>query len=326
MNDFPYHPVSVNPPPAVQRDQHLVQSSKTVIDPQSVTSFPNEALAPPSTYSFKETSFARRLLRASYERACRVLSNPVVNAAIIQDMCRFTFCFSSSANITGWVNKMASSTTKDSLEMWEAAQLHVGNAGLHYARTSLDGANKPPPFWADRAPMGPRRPAIVETPVPDSMTVEEVIEMVGFQGEWFDPNDVEHYLKSKGLVVDEQSSWVELDVDVVPLLEAAVTSAAGSLASSILGTDPSSPRDADSMFPEVSVLRGGGILWSAAEANTIDYTDNYNYTQVHQMPSNLNALAASIPFFNDDYFYSSEDTKNMFNVDKFISSKTFPLR
>ncbi len=322
MNDFPCQPVSMNPPPAVRRDQRLVHFPVTVNEAQSLTLVSNKALAPPLTYCFKETTFARRLLRASYERACRVMSNPVTNAATIQNMCRFVFCFNNSANITKWVNKMACATTEDSLEMWVATQLHVGNAGLHYARTSLDGANEPPSFWANKAPMGPRRSTIAETPVPDSMTVEEIIEMVGFQGEWFDSNDVEHYLKSKGLVLDEQSSRVELDLDALPSLGPAVTSALGSPASSNPSTDPSSPKDADSMFPEVSVLRGGDQLWGAAVANLLDYTNDGVDTQVHEMPSEAKSLAASTPFFNDDYFYSREIKKSVIDVDKFVSSKT----
>lgn len=209
MNDFTYQPGSMNSPPPVWTDQPLVDFPVTVNEAQNLAPLSNTVLAPPSTYSFRETTFARRLLRASYERTCQVMSNPERNAATIENKSRFTLCFSNSANIKKWANKMVSATTEDSLEHWVAPQLHLGNAGLHYPRTSLDGANPPPPFWANKAPMGPRISAIAETPVPDSMTVEEIVEMVGFQGEWFDPNDVEHYLKSKGLVLDEHSSWAE---------------------------------------------------------------------------------------------------------------------
>jgi len=170
--------------------------------------------------------------------------------------------------------------------------------------------------------MGPRRSTIAETPVPDSMTVKEIIEMVGFQGEWFDPNDVEHYLNSKGLVLDEQSSWAELAVDAVPSLETAVTSAVESSASSSRGTDPSSPEDANSIFPEVSVLRGGDQLWSVAMENNSDYTNNGDDTQVHEMSLEAKALAESTPFFNDDYFFSSKNTKSAVDVDKFVSSRS----
>ncbi len=65
MNDFPCQPVSMNPPPAVRRDQRLVHFPVTVNEAQSLTLVSNKALAPPLTYCFKETTFARRLLRVS---------------------------------------------------------------------------------------------------------------------------------------------------------------------------------------------------------------------------------------------------------------------
>lgn len=48
--------------------------------------------------------------------------------------------------------------------------------------------------------------------------------------------------------------------------------------------------------------------------------------QAYEMPLKAKALAMSPPFFNDDYFHSSENTKSVIDMDKFVSSKNFCLR
>ena len=58
--------------------------------------------------------------------------------------------------------------------------------------------------------MGPSLPRQGLTPIPDSMTPSEIVDYAGVGGEWFDSNDVEQYLRTKGLKLDAQSSWVEI--------------------------------------------------------------------------------------------------------------------
>ena len=321
-NEIPTAPFATDWHPAGPINQHRMAISEMTIDAQSLVPSFTKSLATPSTYSFKESTFARRLLRASYERANRAFMDPDNNAPFIQSMCKFSFCFTNSAKMANWVKKMASATRNDSLELWQAPALHLGNAGLHYPRTSLDGADPPPSFWAKKAPMGPRPSLTAETPVPDSMATEEVIEMVGFQGEWFDPNDVEHYLKSKGLILDEQSSWAELDVAALPSLEATAVPAVGSPTSSGPGTDPSSPKDTDSLFPNGLVLQGTDYFWGDAAMNMLGDTNNGVDTQVHELPSHAEAPTSSIPLFNDSYSFFDTHTKTMVDVDKFLGSKS----
>ena len=312
-------PIKMDGQPMKSTDQYLVNFPVT----RDLIQLSTERLAPPSTYSFRESTFARRLLRAAYERAYRVMSDPHRNAQIIQSMCRFTFCFSNPTNVMDWVQKMASATTDDSLELWAAPQLHLGNAGLRYPRTSLDGADPPPSDWANRAPMGPQLSVLAETPVPDSMSMTEIIEMVGFQGEWFDPNDVEHYLKSKGLFLSEQSSWAELNVDAVPSLEAPAVPTLDSPNSSDADTDPPSPTDGFAAAMGGLASQDYEYPWDGVVTETLATTSSGGPIQGLQAPSDLKASSSSetLPYFYDGYAFPNLNMRKIVDVDKFVSSK-----
>ena len=155
----------------------LHHAQVTEEDPQlqSIESHIGKSIAPPSTYSFQESTFARRLARAAYERAYRMLTNPNSRREDIDAMCKFSFCFTSMQNITNWVSSIPRKGKNEALELWQAPQLHLGGAGLHYPRQIEDYV---PAWWANKAPMGPRRSAQAETPVPDWMTVDQIVSKV----------------------------------------------------------------------------------------------------------------------------------------------------
>ena len=276
----------------------------------------------PLTYSFQESTFARRLLRAAYERCYRVLSDPVRNKSIIDEMCKFTFCFNNYPNVKRWITKMTQTGSKDSLELWQAPQLHIGNAGLHYPRTSLDAMSGEPPLnWTEKAPMGPPASVIPETPMPPEMSIRDIIKYVGFEGEWFDPNDVEHYLRNKGLFIDEQSSLVELDINEVPSLDATTAADSGS-ASSGLDSDPTSPDSVEARIPALQASNNVAAFPNIANVDAdlgMDY--GMDYGSYLNRP-NMNADS----FFNESYFTWETASRKMFDVDKFIRSKPFQAR
>ena len=174
MKDYGNFDVSADLNWLTQNSTELHHAQVTEDDPgvQSIEPYLSKSLAPPSTYSFQESTFARRLARAAYERAYRLLTSPNSRREEIDEMCKFTFCFTSLKNITNWVSSIHKKGKDESLELWQAPQLHLGGAGLHYPR-KIEG--HVPADWANKAPMGPRRSTQAETPVPDWMTVEQIV-------------------------------------------------------------------------------------------------------------------------------------------------------
>lgn len=170
------------------------------------------------TYSFQETSFARRLHRMTLERGFRNLTNPSIDPNYIKRAFRFTFCFSNRKRIIARFQEMLKRRAGESLENWAVPFFNIGGAGTHFPRQDEEGNNIYPPnmFSAAKA-FGPQLWAQPETPRTEA-TTQEMLEAIGFGGEWFDSHDVEEYLKTKGIFLDGHSSFVEVDPSVLTVM------------------------------------------------------------------------------------------------------------
>lgn len=125
-------------------------------------------------------------------------------------LCTFAFCFINAPTILNRFQEVMSRTAKDNLEMWTVPLYHIGDAGLHYARVGIDASSEPPPWWADRGSTGPRS-AAPQSDIRIPQGIVEFLEYPGYDGKWFDSNDVAKYLRSKGLTLDASSVIVEIN-------------------------------------------------------------------------------------------------------------------
>ncbi|KIW31114.1 uncharacterized protein PV07_02793 [Cladophialophora immunda] len=227
------------------------------------------------TYSFQETTFARRLHRMCLERAFRNLTNPNVDPEYIKRAFRFTFCFSNRKRMLQRFQEMLKRKAGESLENWNVPFFHIGGAGTHFPRRDEEGNPVYPPNMISPAKaFGPQPYVQVETPRMET-SVQEMLENIGFGGVWFDSHDVEEYLKTKGIYLDGQSSFIEVDPSVLPLVKASLSSSDGTSSSDrspldatlrtpspILGaegladpiTDPFIARELGDMFARPSTL------------------------------------------------------------------------
>ncbi|KAL9103611.1 MAG: hypothetical protein Q9163_001375 [Psora crenata] len=164
----------------------------------------------PTSHSYGETSFTRRLMRASIETTCQLLLQPNPAPAELDRLTSLAFCLVQRPTYLQNFQHLLQRTTKDNLELWQAPLLHVGGSGLHYPRGGIDASSNPPGWWANSVPPGPLLPRSPERPLPAHLSDDEIIEYAGVGGEWFDSNDVEQYLHSKGLPLESHSSVVEM--------------------------------------------------------------------------------------------------------------------
>ena len=204
----------------------------------------------PSTYSFQESTFARRLLRSTIERAYKLITNPDANPDTVHRVFRFSFCYSKSNIVSEEFRRRLMRSGNESLEHWTAPRFHLGGAGLHYPRTPLDGDSRPPSNWWASQPMGPSRLIDAETPIADASDPELVAKMSNADGTWLDPSDVEHYLRAKGLYLDGDSSIAEMEIEISPtswMGEVPMGSPDSSSVDSFQG--PLSPRDGSGTPP-----------------------------------------------------------------------------
>ena len=245
------------------------------------------------TYSFQETTFARRLHRMCLERAFRNLTNPHADPDYIKRAFRFTFCFSNRKRMLQRFQDMLKRKAGESLENWNAPFFHIGGAGTHFPHRDDDGNPVYPPNIVSPAKaFGPQPYFEVETPRRET-SMQEVLENIGFGGIWFDSHDVEEYLKTKGIYLDGQSSFVE--VDPVFLSHIKTSSRSGSTNSDGMSSSDRSPMDAMVRTPSPPL---------GADAFTHPITDPFRasefgdlYTQTNTLfPSSLTSATATRSF------------------------------
>lgn len=284
----------------------------------------------PKSHSYHETSFARRLMRTTVEKGIRLMADPNASPEDLNRRFKFTWCFASSSDIMETMLGVTSRTTRDSLENWEAPRLHLGGAGLHFPRANIDGESSPPAWWANEVPMGPPRLVQPETPVPDSMTVTDIVRKLRVEGNWFDASDVEQYLRSKGFNLDGQSSMVEIiePEDSVPeLQEVQMPSSSTPEASSPFDSTrgPRSPEAVESNWFSDPFLSNTDYDWTEGMTNpdapdmNMDFaveTTDYSNSKAMDPSFELSLYSGPVPTFNIKM-------KKFLDVDKFLDS-TYP--
>ncbi|KAI7375158.1 hypothetical protein KC336_g20057 [Hortaea werneckii] len=126
----------------------------------------------------------------------------------------------------------------ESLDLGETGgSIHIGGCGAHYPRKDAFGDTLPQPDFCHLGLIGPQTLAVLETTAKSNPNLNMVVDVVGFEGAWFDPYDVEGYLKEKGIHLDSSSSFVEVETSIFP----ATPESSSTLSSSISVPDTPPP-------------------------------------------------------------------------------------
>ncbi|KAL9610605.1 MAG: hypothetical protein Q9167_004707 [Letrouitia subvulpina] len=307
-------------------EQFRVEFPDPVSQMQNLFPPPERPLPPPWTFSFQESTFARRLLRRAYEYMLKILTTPGANEDLHR-ICKLSLRWTKRENVTKHFRNMVSTSTTDSLEYWGAPQLHIGDAGLHYPRDSLDKNCPPPPSgWENRAPMGPWPPFDPEIRKGPSQTIEQIVEQIGFGGDWFDPNDVEHYLRTKGIHLDGNSSVVEVkNIEEVPFISSPNTS------STISSDGPSSPRFDQPLISENEMLPAhgeafwdGSMKYPVMGLPTLDLP--FADMGVERSTNNFSVDMGATAGFSGSLYSKVPPIRKVVDVEKFIECKYVFLR
>ncbi|MCJ1388570.1 hypothetical protein MMC18_001417 [Xylographa bjoerkii] len=210
------------------------------------------ALKPTWTYSFQESTFSRRLMRSSIEKAYYILTNPKTPKTEVYRMLRFTFHLYDVKRIVAKLREHLMKSDKESLENWNVPLLHLGGAGLHFPRLMREGEASLPVNWQAAQSIGPHKPQDPEIAMPEMDFPHKLPELAKIEGVWFDSNDVEQYLRTKGLFLDGQMSVAEIEVeDQVPSLVGDLIVDSPNSLSSESFADPQSPCKTNDMMPSL---------------------------------------------------------------------------
>jgi hypothetical protein len=184
--------------------------------PLQLPSLTNKTIAPVSTYSHDETTFARRLTRAALECAFHILSNANARPSALNYIFKLSLPYLSLDQLHARFKMMLSRSVNEDLEFWETHFIHLGGAGTHYPRKDTNGNVVPKKNnWTVRQ-IGPieKRMAHLENATDGRWEALSDMDLSGFEGEWFDAWDVQGYLEERyGCRLEPKSSFAECLVD-----------------------------------------------------------------------------------------------------------------
>jgi hypothetical protein len=182
----------------------------------SISLSPSAELPPPKTYSFQERTLARRLHRACLEAAYHLLLDPSRRPHTFERVFKLSLLSRDRVRMAASLKTILSRGLDEPLDFWDAPILHIGGAGTHYPDRHHQRAGGFP--LRDKAKfhlgvVGPQMLNLLENVVQSRPGAEVSVEIEGFEGEWFDPYDVEGYLETRGIHIDPMVSFVEAEID-----------------------------------------------------------------------------------------------------------------
>ncbi|KAL9089269.1 MAG: hypothetical protein Q9165_005837 [Trypethelium subeluteriae] len=199
----------------------------------------------PFIYSFQETTFSRRLQRAAVECGYHLIAQAHLRPKVFRRVFKLSLLYGSREQIAARFKSILTKSTNESLEFWQTPFIRLGGAGTHYPRLNDDGTAYFAPNSYNVHQVGPESNLIQLRSVDDgSVYCDLLIDISGYEGEWFDPNDIEGYLASKGIYIDPQSSFADFQIPESELPELS-RSPHGSEAMS-LSSNPTTPSLQDS--------------------------------------------------------------------------------
>jgi hypothetical protein len=178
--------------------------------------FSQSELPLPNSYNYHELSFARRIQRGAAENAFKLVTLENPPAERFNRVFGFCLLYETKESIKARLENVLGKTTKESLSNWRAPFVHVGGAGTYYPMQDSDITGDLMPKFRTGYSMGPFTPSISQA---DQAVQDMRCNVPGFEGEFFDPNDVEGYLRGRGVDIPPAADFVTAEIDLSALGE-----------------------------------------------------------------------------------------------------------
>jgi hypothetical protein len=186
-----------------------------VADYNKAWNFP-EILPLPNTLSHQEVTFGRYLQRATLERGCMLINAEQPPPVRLLQVFGFCMRFETKEAIRERMNASVRKTANDPLFNWRHPFTHLGGAGTYYP---LDEKMSPRmPQFDGGMSTGPWTPEVYEARE-KAMLDAFRISLPGFDGQIFDANDVEGYLRGRGINIPPHTEFVTVNLDLVDVGE-----------------------------------------------------------------------------------------------------------
>ena len=185
-------------------------------EPPTLSLSSSSELPAPKTYSFQEKTLGRRLHRACLEAAYHLLHDPSRRPHTFERVFKLSLLSRDRVRMATSVKRILDRGLDEPLDFWDSPTLHIGGAGTHYPDRQRQRPGGHPQREKSKFHLGiisPHMLNMLENIVQSRTAAEVSVEIEGFEGEWFDPYDIEGYLESRGIHIDPTVSLVEAEID-----------------------------------------------------------------------------------------------------------------
>lgn len=180
-------------------------------------------LPPPSSYADQEATFGRRLQRFTLEQGIKLITMPDPPVEIFTAVFGFCLTFETKEGIVKRLKDTLKSLRQESLYYWEHPFHSLGGAGTHLTPESgRDEYNLPignQGFQQIKRPslqtgysMGPWPPQLEQI---REMRLDERMRIIfpGFTGYFLDSDEVEIYLRRRGITIPPRADYLTADIN-----------------------------------------------------------------------------------------------------------------
>lgn len=261
-------PSSISPEPNIPS---LPQRSLSIGDELSL----------PKTYSFHETTLARRLHRACLEAAYHLLLDPVRKPHTYERVFKLSLLSRDRVRMAASLKKVLDRGLDDPLDFWEAPLLHIGGAGTHYPLRGRPSSAQGHRSKYHLGMIGPQMLNLLDNVVQARPAADISVEIEGFEGTWFDPYDVEGYLESKGITIDPSVSFVEAEIAELPAESSTASSRSSAHTSSGTHSKTTTPLWDPEQWSEMQKLEAGMVQWQDMDNVQLNGLGNVGFSDAN---------------------------------------------
>lgn len=278
----------------------------------NISPFP--AIPAPNSYAFQERSFGRRLQRATLEAGFRLVS--MANPPPHRYAAVFGFCllFEPREAIIRRISTSLSKSREETMSVWKFPFTNLGGAGTFFPDsqpTSNLGGSAPDyptrnqvarelykPRECTGFSMGPFSPE-VEQAKDDRVDHRMRMMFQGFEGDFYDSEEVDTYLQQRGIIIPENADYVQADIDISTFQEAPELGNMGNPSQGLQGM-PMMPSASDFSGPYSTGSGSVENYWSATlpttgESTSMSTVSHMTTPMGHQMGHPMGSLVPDIP-------------------------------
>lgn len=189
----------------------------------------------PASYAAHEVTFGRRFQRSNLEAGLRLISMP--NPPPDRYAAVFGFClfFESRESIIRRLSSSLSRTQQETLSYWKAPFTNLGGAGTFFVGEKAGAVPSPDSSDSGSLPIGNQGtreygkpeeitgfsmgPFSAEVETTRDERLDHRLRMIcpGFEGDFFDADEIEAYLRRLGITIPQSADFVEAEINIADL-------------------------------------------------------------------------------------------------------------